>query len=1654
MKKLGSLLSCMLLMFSIVPANAQNRNSTNAMELLNSIVDVVPAIKGNKLVLPEISNNDYKVELAGSSNEAVIDKSGTIYEPLEAMKVKIMYRVVNKTDESDVAFLANNDVELTIPGKYSNEIGDNHRPEVIPGIQEWKGLSGYFSLSKQSRVIVANENLKESGENIAYYFKEMLNHEIAVLVGKKPESGDLYIKNSSRPGLGNEGNYIEISDYITIEANTNLGALYGGTTLTQILQTKGNIPKGYIRDYPAYAIRAQMIDVARFYMPIEYLEEVTKYMAYFKLNQLQVHLNDDGGEQHSSFRVESKKYPIINSGLKPEEVYSQEQYRQYQKNVAKFGVDVISEIDTPAHCRFVGLYDQSLMLDDSHIDLANPQAIDFIKSLYDEFLDGDDPVFISDNFHIGADEYKREAQYADDFLSYVDEMIKYINNKGLHPRMWASLGSGGIQWNKDIDNNVIANYWAYSWADFSKMLEKGYRCINTSTDLYVVPGTSTGYEDYLPLEKLYESWEVNMLGGGTTISSAHPLLEGCQAAIWYDRQVGMSEFDYFDRFKDQMMLVSEKGWFGSRTVKQTSKDFLERIALVASQAPGANPGRYVKSDGEIVVNYDFENVNNNIISDQSGNDYNAKMNNLKIVDGRYQGGLELNGQGSLQLPFSSIGFPYSISMDLWIDERTPENAVLFSSVDGTMYLNYQNTGKIGYERKGYQYLLDYQLDNGRWQNIMLSCDGYGLNLYIDEVFKVRGSYLNDKNTIPESSTFVLPVSDIGQGVIGKLDNLVIKNKYSSYEEMTGMDSLDYRNLALNKPTEVSGLEVEGKNIGADAVDGNLDTRVSFHRENNAWFIVDLEDLYLIDKIEIEYNERPAKYQVYASQDGQKWNQIYEDLNCDGKSKGLDSIVLTNAVEARYIKWQQIEMFTTHTGDQYSGNFTELRVFGYAGIAELNKLYIKANEMIEQTLITVENKNFMKRFVKNVAMYKVTLDTDLMEEKCWMGRQISKQINYLENNKVDVLDVNIKKLEDLLVKEIDRYIFDETTLKEYDELCKNGRYALMDIFADQAKIDAITNKLQTCLDAMLENKVIVSANKESWKDEYALKYMADGNMDTFGWVSSSQELGDYFRFDLRYPIILETISIYNAGGDILEGADIEISMDGSTWKKVGELNGSANERIVIEPVEVKNIRFVITKATSHWTRIDEVIFNELVPVDTSELEALLNESYYEELYTPISYLNYTNAKAIANNALNDPDKTQDSIDQAVIEFQKAIDSLLERANSKELDKLIKTAESKDINGYTELSVKMFKDALDEAKLIIIDLNATQKQIDEAHEKLDEALEGLVPDKTALNILIEDAKTYKISDYTESTYSILQEKIEAAKTVYQDAQATVEQIIKVFDELQVAINNLENIVVNKDKLINLIEQGKLIINERENYIDDSLTGLEELIKEANLINEDENISQIEVDKMVDRLQKVIDQAKLKADISKVTALIAMIKKIDFSLYTQTSKDSLNELLKEAQVLVSRSDLSIDEQNLVDGMAKSLEHVIGELKQLADFSKLNDLIAKAKKIDLSKYTKNSVEALNKILITAKNTVKNNNLSIENQKDVDEISDRLVQAIENLQKITVSNLNPPKPIINDIENNKMAVATGDTKLLFPIEMIGLSIVGLMVLKKKNKNY
>ncbi|HBL84134.1 MAG: hypothetical protein A2Y17_12780 [Clostridiales bacterium GWF2_38_85] len=919
----------------------------NVPDVLSKLKNKAPTISGDgtKLVLPASPNDEFNIELFGSSNLQVIDLDGRIHTPLVNTEVALLYKAVHKDDPS-VIQKGDFNVTVTVPGRYEIESSDNTVPAVLPALREWKGATGDFVLSDSSRLVIADNNLNETAEMIESYFSDMLGIYIAIASGE-PKKSDIYlVLDDSIPELGDEGYYLEVEDILTVSAPAEKGILYGGISITQILYSNRDsltIPKGIARDYPAYEVRSGMIDVARAWIPLDYIEEITKYFAWFKLNEIHLHINDVGANNYFIFRLESD----VEGLTATDGYYTKDAYRAYQKRMLKYGIEVITEIDTPAHSAcFSNVTPSVPMLDNYHLDISNPETVEFIKNLFDEYITGDDPVFVSKKVHIGTDEYPIE--YSEQMRAYTNALIEHINSRGYTPRFWGAFGNQGFNGVTPVSGDAQANYWATELSDYKTLYDYGYDIVNTCGPiLYIVPAGNYGFADYFDLKALYKVWQVNYftLGGGNKMPDGHPQTIGASFALWNDLHTeygGFTRFDIFDRLKGAVALMSEKTWCGTQTEDMDVDNFISRFELLSDKAANTNPGRDIEPDGNSVI-------------DTEG----AK----------------------------SIGFPYTADFDVKLDSVSGENIILFDGSDGQLLANINGTGKIGFKREIYTFIYDYEIPAGKTMHIRLSADNKKTVLIIDDTYYYYP--VNQADTERnDSSTFVLPLEAISESV----SNIAVK--YGAVD----LNSLRInRNLAYKCKTTVSGLEVNDGRLTDDlAVDGNESTRLSFARDKDEqWLIVDLGEVMDVNKVEILFHEHVPEYKVFISETGSEdsWTEVYYLTDGSEGDRKTDEIEFDTA-KARYIKYVQlkrhyVEAFSTY----YSGGIFEFRVYGFDPAPYLEKIdtaeaklnVSDSNEgraAVNQAIIILNN------YLKKENIYQTHLDS--------ITEQLTNAVAYFEN----------------------------------------------------------------------------------------------------------------------------------------------------------------------------------------------------------------------------------------------------------------------------------------------------------------------------------------------------------------------------------------------------------------------------------------------------------------------------------------------------------------------------------------------------------------------------------------------------------------------------------------------------------------------------------
>src|SRR5699024_8396291 len=138
------------------------------------------------------------------------------------------------------------------------------------------------------------------------------------------------------------------------------------------------------------------------------------------------------------------------------------------------------------------------------LDLSHADTLPFIKSIYDEYLDGENPVFQNSTIHIGSDEYYGGAE---DYRAYVDDMLKFIRDeKDRTVRLWGSLTNKSGK-TPITSEDVQIQVWNTGCAEPIQMLSEVFDIvIIDAAHVYMVPRDGSYYVP-VNLEHLYNNYE-------------------------------------------------------------------------------------------------------------------------------------------------------------------------------------------------------------------------------------------------------------------------------------------------------------------------------------------------------------------------------------------------------------------------------------------------------------------------------------------------------------------------------------------------------------------------------------------------------------------------------------------------------------------------------------------------------------------------------------------------------------------------------------------------------------------------------------------------------------------------------------------------------------------------------------------------------------------------------------------------------------------------------------------------------------------------------------------------------------------------------------------------------------------------------------------
>ena len=179
-------------------------------------------------------------------------------------------------------------------------------------------------------------------------------------------------------------------------------------------------------------------------------------------------------------------------------------------------------------------------------------------------------------------------------------------------------------------------------------------------------------------------------------------------------------------------------------------------------------------------------------------------------------------------------------------------------------------------------------------------------------------------------------------------------------------------------------------------------------------------------------------------------------------------------------------------------------------------------------------------------------------------------------------------------------------------------------------------------------------------------------------------------------------------------------------------------------------------------------------------------------------NFDNALQTAKDVLarvqsGDPTVTQNEVDSAWRNLIKAIQYGEFKAGDKtELEKVIVLAEQmySQLDKYLEAGKAEFVAALDNAKAVYENEEATVKEVYDAYNRLQKAIFDLrlIPDKSLLEELLNKASEVDETLYTAESYAVLKAAMSNALAVFDDAEATEADVKAAEEKLENALDGL--------------------------------------------------------------------------------------------------------------------------------------------------------------------------------------------------------------------------------------------------------------------------
>ena len=254
----------------------------------------------------------------------------------------------------------------------------------------------------------------------------------------------------------------------------------------------------------------------------------------------------------------------------------------------------------------------------------------------------------------------------------------------------------------------------------------------------------------------------------------------------------------------------------------------------------------------------------------------------------------------------------------------------------------------------------------------------------------------------------------------------------------------------------------------------------------------------------------------------------------------------------------------------------------------------------------------------------------------------------------------------------------------------------------------------------------------------------------------------------------------------------------TWKVLQEALTNAKTIAAKEDAtqeEIDNAYNTLTNAIDNLKPVVTDVDKTALKIALDLANAITDEDLKDVI--PAVVDEFKAARDEADAVYNDTSATQAEVNNAFDRLASAMHMLdFVKGDKTALKAFIDKVSGLEADKYTEDTWTAFETELSEAKAVYNDENAMQEEVNNAYSELVTAFLNLrlIPDKSLLEDLINQANGLNAVNYTKATFDGLTKALNEAKAVYENPNATQEEVDNAKFTLEKAIAGLQTVTTD--------------------------------------------------------------------------------------------------------------------------------------------------------------------------------------------------------------------------------------------------------------------